>query len=127
MIKIFTGNLAEIYYDNDIILDIIEKKLEKDIKVQIITRNGVESKPFINLKEKYEDKLKIFKLQEPTDIENHFLLIDGTSFRVEFPHKKEDTIQSKFNVYAKANFYNKNIAGYIGDIFKNLKINSVPI
>lgn len=126
-IKIFTGNLSEVYYQNGIILQILEKKLQDKVKVEIVTKNNIESKEILNLKKKYNDLLFIYILKEPTKIVNHFLLVDNTSFRVEYQHSEKDINKSNFKVYAKANFYNQEIGGYIGGIFQDLRGISSPI
>lgn len=126
-IKIFTGDLSELYYENSIILMALENKLQQKIKIEIVTKNGINSKKFIELKEKYSNFLEIRKLDNTTKVNNHFLLVDNTSFRVEYPHKKEDIDLKNFNVYAKANFYNQELGGHIGGIFDNLRGLSTPI
>ena len=126
-IKIFTGDLSELYYNNSTIIKALQTKLQENIKVEIVTKNGINSKQFMELKEKYKELLIIRKLDNDTKINNHFLLVDGTSFRVEYPHKKEDTNKDSFNVYAKANFYNQELGGHIGGIFDSLRDVSTPI
>ena len=126
-IKIFTGDLSELYYNNSVIISALQNKLQQNIKVEIVTKNDINSKQFMELKEKYRELLRINKLDNDTTINNHFLLVDGTSFRVEYPHKKEDTNKDSFNVYAKANFYNQELGGHIGGIFDSLKDLSTPI
>ncbi len=121
-IKIFTGDLSEIYYNNTIILVALEEKLKNNIKIDIITRNEAKSKEFIELQKKYKDNLIIYNLKDKTPIENHFLLVDNTSFRIESPHSKKDTIISNFKVEAKANFYNEEVGGILRGLFDKLKV-----
>ena len=125
-IKIFTGDLSEVYYNNNIILKALAEKLDKNVKVDIITRNGTKSKEFIELQKKYKDNLNIISLKDKTEIENHFLLVDNTSFRIELTHSKKDTSIINFNVDAKANFYNEEFGGLLKGIFDKLRISSDP-
>lgn len=121
-IKIFTGDLSEVYYNNNIILKALAEKLDKNVKVDIITRNGTKSKEFIELQKKYKDNLNISSLKGKTEIENHFLLVDDTSFRIELAHSKKDTSIINFKVDAKANFYNEEFGGLLRGVFDKLRI-----
>ncbi len=126
-IRLFAGDLSETYYDNDLILCEIKKKLEEGIKVHIITRDTTKSKAFLKLQEEHSKLLKIYCLNKKVDLENQFLLIDDNSFRIEYKHSKKDTKLKNFNIYAKANFYNKSVGEYIGKVFNQLKGDTLPI
>ncbi len=125
-IKIFTGDLSEVYYNNGVILEALEERLKKNINVEIITRNGIKSKEFIELQKKYKNNLNIYNLKYKTDVQNHFLLVDHVSFRIESPHSKKDTTISNFSVDAKVNFYNEEIGGFLRRIFDELLTSSIP-
>ncbi len=120
-IKIFTGNLSEIYYDNGIIVREMQRKMNEGVEIQIITREATKSKEMLELKNRNSTKLSISYLKDKIKLDNHFLLVDSSAFRVEFPHNKKDRETKTFNVYGKANFNNVEIGNHICTIFKNLK------
>lgn len=125
-IRIFTDNLSEVYYSNHIILETLKEKLNKNIEVEIITRNKTESKEFMELQKQYKNNLKLYTLKDKTDMENHFLLVDDASFRIESPHSKKDIAISDFKVDAKVNFYNEEVGGLLRGLFEDLKSQSTP-
>ena len=125
-IRIFTNNLSEVYYSNHIILEALKEKLNKNTKVEIITRNKSESKEFVELQKLYKNNLTLYTLKDKAYGENHFLLVDDASFRIELPHSKKDTAISDFKVDAKVNFYNEEIGGLLRGLFEDLKSQSTP-
>ena len=125
-IRIFTDNLSEVYYCNHIILEALKIKLNKNTKIEIITRNRTKSEEFVELQKQYKDNLKLYTLKDKADTENHFLLVDDVSFRIELPHTKKDTAISDFNVDAKVNFYNEEVGGFLRGLFEELKSQSIP-
>ena len=125
-IRIVTGNLTELYYSNHIILETLKEKLDKNVKVEIITRNGNNSKEFTELQKRHKENLTLYNLNDKIDLGNHFLLVDDASFRIELPHKKKDTKNSDFKVEAKVNFYNEEVGGLLRRLFEDLKGQATP-
>lgn len=118
-IKIFTGDLSEIYYNNSVIVSLIEDKLKKGVQIDIAIENKTKTNKILSLKKKYSKLINIYPAKKNTST-NHFLLVDENSFRIEFPHDKKDTTLDNFNVHAKANFYNRAIGRHIEKVFGDL-------
>ena len=102
-INIFSGQLADVY-ESDVILENIKKFLEKSnselkILLQDVEKNSKKLKKnaFVKLCEDFSEKCEIQTAAEDDKTrKNHFITVDGKSYRFE-PNKKEKRAIACFN------------------------------
>ncbi|MEK6932567.1 MAG: hypothetical protein AABW56_02110 [Nanoarchaeota archaeon] len=126
-IKIFSNNFSELYYNNHIIKEVLKNKLDEGKELNVVFEENGTSNEMKELLKNYKKQVKLSILKEKSPIDNHFLLIDNTSFRIEYPHTKKDTKEDTFNVFGKVNFNNKELGNHINSIFNDLSKISNPI
>lgn len=122
-IKIFTGKIEEIFYNNEWIRKAINNALKKKVKITIIVSDyeKVKNREFLKFAEK--NNVQIMELRSSIQVDTHFLLSDGSAYRIERPHTSED-FAKEFRVEGIANFNDVNLGKQIDSAFSHLVSNS---
>ncbi len=122
-IKIFSGSIAELFFNNNIIKKAFEDKLneKKNIKISVVVQEYEGTPDWMKNK-----NIEIRRLDKSNiTIQNHMMLIDNNAFRIEKLHPINMFKGNKeLNVIAEVNFNNKDVAGiwnkiYDTTIYKN--------
>lgn len=122
-IKVFTGELEEIFYNDSIIRLSLENARKRNASIQIIIEQESENREFLEFCKKNDIKINAFKksLSELgiTRKLGHFLLV-GSAFRLEKLHTPEDFRNAKFRIKGNVNFNNPEFAQDISSVFDTL-------
>jgi len=124
-IKIYTGELKEIFYNHKRIREDIETATSRGVEISIIVEDidRVTNQEFLNFAK--EQGIKVRALKNVTEVNTHFLLSDTSAFRIEYPHTPNDFgVGEKFKVRGVANFNNADLGKQISSAFSYLINNS---
>ena len=114
-IRIFTKKMNETFFRNPEIRREIEHAIERDVEISIVVSCDVEDS-FSEFKNK--KGITIHKLNQESDIKNHFLLSDNTSFRIEEQHTDKDISEGLIKGFA--NFNDPALVAKISNIYDNI-------
>lgn len=118
-IKIFSGTIAEAFFENPIIIKSFEEKYNanKDLKVDVVVEKYEKTPKWMK-----DRNIEVRNLEKDIEIKNHMLLIDNIAFRVEEEHDK-DMFKNEKNVWtvkATANFNNRKDAKLLNKVYDDL-------